>query len=65
METTSPLNIQVIDVARPVMYEGPFHYNENLHKSCPDWVSICGFFQSEKYFKNVEDEISQELYLQR
>ena len=57
METTSPLNIQVIDVARPIMYEGPFHYNENLHKSCPDWVSICGFFQSEKYFKNVEDEI--------
>lgn len=57
METTSVLNIQSIDVGRPTMFEGNFHYNEELHKRCPDWTSIWGFFQSEKYFLNVEQEI--------
>ena len=30
METTSVLNIQSIDVGRPTMFEGNFHYNEEL-----------------------------------
>ena len=37
--------------------EGTFLFNEKFLNECPDWVSIQGFFQSEKYFKNIEDEI--------
>ena len=59
METTSLLNIQGVDVERPTIPEGDFCYNEELHKNCPDWVSLWGFFQTEKYFKNVEKEIRQ------
>ena len=60
MSTVSSMNIQTIDVDRPIVPEGQFHYNENIHKNCDDWVSIYGFFQSEKYFKNVEDIIRQD-----
>jgi len=37
-----------------------FHYDEDLAERCPDDVSLHGFFQSEKYFKNVEDVIRRE-----
>ena len=37
-----------------------FHYDNHLVDSCPDNVSLHGFFQSEKYFKNVEDVIRKE-----
>ena len=37
-----------------------FHYDEQLANRCPDNVSLHGFFQSEKYFKNVEYEIRKE-----
>lgn len=40
--------------------EKHFHYDEHLVKSCRDNVSLHGFFQSEKYFKNVEDVIRRE-----
>ena len=57
---TSELNIQYIDPDRPVMPEGQFHFNENLFNNCPDWVDIRGFFQSEKYFKHIKDEIKKD-----
>ena len=37
-----------------------FHYDQDLAERCPDDVSLHGFFQSEKYFKNVEDIIRRE-----
>ena len=37
-----------------------FHFDEELARDCPDNVSLYGFFQSEKYFKNVEDVIRKE-----
>jgi len=40
--------------------EKHFHYDEHLVKSCLDNVSLHGFFQSEKYFNNVEDIIRRE-----
>ena len=27
---------------------------------CPDEISLAGFFQSEKYFKNIENEIRED-----
>jgi len=60
METVSPLNIQMIDSNRPIISEETFHFNERLFDDKFDWVSLYGFFQSEKYFKNVEDIIRKD-----
>lgn len=57
MESITALNIQLIDKDRPIVSEKGFEFDENLFNACPDWVSLYGFFQSEKYFKNVEDII--------
>lgn len=37
--------------------EKSFEFDENLWNSCPDNVTLFGYFQSEKYFKSVEEEI--------
>jgi hypothetical protein len=60
LKNFSELNCQVIDKDRPVVQEHQFHFNEQLFKNCPDWVSLAGFFQTEKYFKNIEKEISDD-----
>lgn len=41
----------------PVVREMQFHYDEVLHNLCPNDVSIHGFFQSEKYFKHIRDQL--------
>ena len=60
METVSELNIQSIDHSRPIVQENDFNFNEKLFNECPDWVSLCGFFQTEKYFKNVGETIRKD-----
>jgi len=40
--------------------EQGFQFNEDLFNECPDWVSLYGFFQTEKYFKHIEDEIRED-----
>ena len=37
-----------------------FHYDEELMDICPDNVNVAGFYQSEKYFKHVEDELRED-----
>jgi len=54
---TTQLNVQFIDAGRPTITEDSFSFNEKFFNECPDWVSIQGYFQSEKYFKHIEDEI--------
>ena len=41
----------------PVVSERFFHFDEELFKLWPDHVSLQGYFQTEKYFKHIEDEI--------
>ena len=41
----------------PVVQERHFHFDEELFRMCPDHVSLQGYFQTEKYFKHIEDEI--------
>ena len=60
MESVSQLNMQGIDPDRPFAPEESFKFNEKLFNECPDWVSLYGFFQTEKYFKNVEDIIRKD-----
>ena len=44
----------------PSVKERFFHFDEELFKLCPDHVSLIGYFQSEKYFKHIEDEIRED-----
>ena len=37
-----------------------FHFDQELFDSCPDNVSLHGFFQSEKYFKHIEEDIRKD-----
>ena len=37
-----------------------FHFDEQLFSSCPDNVSLRGFYQTEKYFKNIDNEIHKD-----
>lgn len=41
----------------PVVEERFFHFDEELFLMCPDHISLHGYFQTEKYFKHIEDEI--------
>lgn len=41
----------------PVVMEKQFHFDKELLELCPNDVSIHGFFQTEKYFKHIENEI--------
>jgi hypothetical protein len=60
MSNVTQLNIQTIDQDRPTIVEEGFNFNENIFNECPDWVNLQGYFQTEKYFKNIEDEIRQD-----
>ena len=53
----NPHDASVIDSTRT---EGEFKFNEILFNTCPDNVTLHGYFQSEKYFKHIEHEIRQD-----
>lgn len=57
MSTLNQLNYQCIDFNRPTVYENDFSFDEKLFNECPDWVTIQGYFQSEKYFKHIRDQL--------
>ena len=59
MESVNNLNIQLIDSDRPTVPESGFNFDPKIF-NCDDWISLWGFFQSEKYFKNVEDIIRED-----
>jgi hypothetical protein len=60
MKNTTQLNIQVIDQDRPTIVEQNFNFDEKLFNECSDWVNLQGYFQTEKYFKHIEDEIRED-----
>lgn len=56
-----PGNIGIMDRGyAPVAEERHFHFDKFLFHMCPDEISLAGFFQSEKYFKNIESEIRED-----
>jgi hypothetical protein len=60
LSNTTQLNVQFIDSSRPIIVEQSFSFDEKLFNECPDWVSIHGYFQSEKYFKHIQHEIKSD-----
>lgn len=45
---------------QPVIQEKIHHFDERLYNRCPDNVDLLGYFQTEKYFKNIKDEIRED-----
>tara|TARA_B100001094_G_scaffold163440_1_gene158186 strand:- start:848 stop:1672 length:825 start_codon:yes stop_codon:yes gene_type:complete len=41
----------------PVVQERFFHFDQELFDHCPDHVTLQGYFQTEKYFKHIEQQI--------
>lgn len=61
MSSVRSHNIKLLDRGyAPVAQERHFHFDEILFNMCPDEISLAGFFQSEKYFKNIENIIRQD-----
>ena len=54
-------NLYILDRGfAPVVAEKHFHFDEELLQLCPNDVSLHGFFQTEKYFVHIKDEIRKE-----
>jgi len=47
-------------VANNTLQERQFHFDEDLFNSCPDDCSLNGCFQTEKYFKHIENDIRED-----
>jgi hypothetical protein len=43
-----------------IIQEFGFHFEESLFNNCLDNVDLYGYFQSEKYFKNIEKDIKKD-----
>ena len=45
---------------KTIVQERHFHFDEKVFNECPDNANIYGFFQSEKYFKHIENDIRKD-----
>jgi glutaredoxin len=45
---------------RNVIQESGFDFDEKLFQECPDNCNLSGYFQTEKYFKHIEDDIRKD-----
>ena len=62
LKNLSSVQVQFIDMEQHpyTKTESHYHFDEDLFNNCPDWLSLVGFFQSEKYFLNVRDELLED-----
>lgn len=44
----------------PRYVEQSFELDKNLWENCPDQINIWGYFQTEKYFKHIEEDIRKD-----
>ena len=44
----------------PYQQESSFRYDKELVKTCPDNVNLYGYFQTERYFFHIEDELRKD-----
>ena len=58
MDSVRSTNQYILDRGfAPVVMEKHFHFDKELLELCPNDVSIHGFFQTEKYFQHIKDQI--------
>jgi len=43
-----------------MLQESGYHFDESIFNTCEDNVDLYGYFQSEKYFKHIEDDIRKD-----
>ena len=61
LDSVKSSNLAVLDRGHaPVVIEKHFEFDEELHRMCPNDVSLFGFFQTEKYFKHIEKQIRKD-----
>lgn len=61
MPSVKPQNYKFLDNGQaPVVGERYYHFDQELFDLCPDHICLQGFFQTWKYFRNIEDEIRSE-----
>ena len=62
LEAFELTNVDRVDFThhKQTIQESHFHFDEKIFNECPDNSNIFGFFQTDKYFKHVEDEIRQD-----
>ena len=54
-------NVRFLDNGHaPIVQEKKFGYDKELHELCPNDISLWGFFQTEKYFKDIEASIKED-----
>ena len=59
-------NIKYLDGGNaPVAQETSFEFDQLLFDQCPNDISLWGFFQSEKYFKHIEDSLREDFTFQQ
>tara|TARA_Y100001968_G_scaffold205289_1_gene188526 strand:+ start:224 stop:1066 length:843 start_codon:yes stop_codon:yes gene_type:complete len=63
MSTVLPENFGYTQNAQSIA-TGCFEFNENFFNTCPDNVNLHDYFQTEKYFKNVEKDIRKDFTFQ-
>ena len=51
---------EVDNFSAPYMQESSFNFDKELFENCKDNINLYGFFQTEKYFKHIEDEIRKD-----
>ena len=54
------LNVRTGIFNAPVVGERQHNFDQELFDKCPDNVVLQGYFQTEKYFKHIEDEIRKD-----
>jgi len=61
MPDVKPENRKFLDNGyAPTVVERNYHFDQELFDLCPDHISLQGFFQTEKYFRNIRDVIRSE-----
>jgi len=59
-ELSTNENIGWLNAGDSIIQERSFDFNQDLFDTFPDGSGLYGFFQSEKYFKHIEDDIRKD-----
>lgn len=54
------LNCNAAIINGTIVEERHHHFDQELFETCPDNVSLNGYFQTEKYFSHIKDEIKDD-----
>ena len=53
-------NVNYNITQNPQIREKTFNFDQDLFENCPDNVDLFGYFQNEKYFEHIEEEIKED-----